>query len=348
MEEAKLQFLKLPPCCLDPFWAKKLQEKVAAGDMDFATAVHDYFSSMRPVSLREEQAHTIQRVIAGGDVAKAVLASNQRSQSLVYGLKRNFQSRGGRNLDRAPEKVARTYMTLRKGKQKKFARPNQFGNTMLYYCNRQLKLKGGTKAEHLNAWKQMPAETQAWWKTRHHNSVMIKRGQQKQEEEHASRAGNLPQANCTSWNLGSVDWPLAPETVKKWVQQFNGKHSGLQTLKQIQSPPPEVQSYIDAVESGCCQYHMREAMTLYCNHFLGKVLDKESVKNCSLTAAIIAAPIPSPGCHSLHPGMCKTRDNDFCSTINSLVKVIPKQSCVLQFKSCLTQVYARCVLGQGE
>lgn len=349
VEEAKSQFLNLPPCCVDPFWTRTLQEKVAAGEMDFATAVNDYFNSMRPVSIREEQAHTIQRVIAGGESGKALLAARQRSQSLVYGMKRNFQVRGGRDLDRAPRKVSRTYVALRKKhKMKKYRRPGQYGNPMLYYCNLQVRQHGGSKEPHLRAWREMPEETKNFWRSRHQNHVMMKRGQQRQEEAHASHSSQLPKANCTSWALGSEDWPLAPERVKTWLQRFQGRRQGLQTLKQIKSPGPEVQNFIEAVESESCPYHMREALNIYCSHFLGEAISKDSVQDCTLTAAIVTTPLPFIGCHALHPGLCKTKDQHLRSAVESFFKIMPKQSCVLQLTSSQLQVYARCVLGWAD
>lgn len=344
VEEARLQFLDLQPCCVDPFWAKQLQEKVAKGEMDFGTAVRDYFSSMRPVSLREEQSHTIQRTIAGGDSGKAALAARQRSQSLVYGMKRNYQQRGGRNLDRAPKKVSRTYVALRKGqKLRTHRRPGQLGNTMLYFCNLQIKQHGGSTEQHMQAWREMPEETKAWWKSRHHNHVRMKRGQQKQEE--AAASSQLPSAACTSWNLGCEDWPLKPDVVKKWLVQFQGRSQGLQTLKQVQGQCPEITSYIEAVESGACPYHMKDAMMLYCNNFLGDTLGQGSVQSCALTAAIVSTPLPFAGCHALHPGMCRTKDKHSRNAIDLFFKIMPKNSCVVQLKSSQLQVYARIVLG---
>lgn len=184
VEAAKKDFLSLRPCRVDPFWTKRLQEKTRSGDMEFESIVTDFFSSLRPVSLREEQSHTIQRVIAGGEKAKALITSRQRSQSVVYSLKQNFTARGGRNLDTAPKKVSRTYLKIRNKKKDAHRRPNQMGNTWFYYLNCQLKLKGGTREEHKAAWDQLSPQGKARWTSRHHNHVRLKRGQQRQQATH--------------------------------------------------------------------------------------------------------------------------------------------------------------------
>ena len=83
VERAKEEFCSLSPCCLDPFWGKRAQEKVKAGEWDFKAVTLEYFQSFRPVSLREEQYHTIQRQVAGGERGKAHIGVRQRAQSVV-------------------------------------------------------------------------------------------------------------------------------------------------------------------------------------------------------------------------------------------------------------------------
>ena len=346
VEKAKADFLSLRPCCLDPYWSKPAQARVKTGELDFLSIVQDYFSSLRPVSLREEQNHTIQRVISGGEATKALIASRQRSQSVVYSLKRCFMTRGGRDLDKAPRKTSSTYLRLRKKGKVVHRRPKQMGNTMLYFVNCQVK-RGGTKEEHIATWKGMTEEARAWWRTRHHNHVRLRRSQHEQEAKaRSSASASGPIGNCSSWGLGCQEWPLKPEAVKAWLLQFHGKQRGLETLKKFDSP--ECKSYVEAVEAGTCTYHMKDAIVLLCNTFLGDEVSHDVVKECGLTQSIVSSELLSPGCHSVHPGRCKTRDKELCSALDALWACMPKMSCVVRLQCGKFQVYCRSVLGMEE
>ena len=279
-------------------------------------------------------------------LTKALIASRQRSQSVVYSLKRCFMTRGGRDLDKAPRKTSRTYLRLRKKGKEVHRRPKQMGNTMLYFVTCQMK-RGGTKEEHIATWKGMTEEARAWWKTRHHNHVRLKRSQHDQEAKaRRSASACAPIDNCSSWGLGCEEWPLKPEAVKAWLLQFHGKQRGLETLKKVDSP--ECKSYVEAVEAGACTYHMKDAMVLFCNTFLGDEVSHDVVKECGLTQSIVASELPSPGCHSLHPGRCKTRDKELCSALDALWACMPKMSCVVRLQCGKFQVYCRSVLGMEE
>ena len=346
VERAKEEFCSLSPCCLDPFWGKRAQEKVKAGEWDFKAVTLEYFQSFRPVSLREEQYHTIQRQVAGGERGKAHIGVRQRAQSVALCVKRHFESRGGRKLDTAPVKVQKAYKTVRKNKGERFARPKQFGNTMFFYINSQLKEKGGGAADHKAAWLALPPEGKEWWKTRHHNSVQRKRRQEKMEQ--ASRLAQPSAPIATSWNLGEADWPLKPSIVSQFLRMFQTKQAGLKTLKEIIAAenPENILSYVESVESGSTQYHFRDAMLLYCNRFLGGSLDHEAMRSCEVTRQILSAEVPQRGCHALHPGMCQTRDAGKKAGVSALFKIVPKTSCVLQFKSPKVVLFVRSVLGR--
>lgn len=248
-------------------------------------------------------------------------------------------------MDTALVKIQKAYKTVRKNKGERFGRPKQLGNTMFFYVNSQLKEKGGAAADHKAAWLNLPPEGKSWWKTRHHNSVQRKRRLQQMEATSALAPPTEPTA--TSWSLGDADWPLKPSIVSQFLQLFQTKQAGLRTLKEVVTENPErILSYVESVESGSTQYHFRDAMLLYCNHFLGGTLDKEAVKSCEITKQILSAEVPHCGCHALHPGMCLTKDSAMKAGVSALFKTVPKTSCLLQFKSPKLVLFVRSVLGR--
>ena len=342
VEEAKKKFLSLKPCCLDPYWSQPVQQKVASGEWDFKGAVQQYFKSFRPVSLREEQCHTIQRRIAGGEKSKALTSIRQRSQSVTFAIGKNFEARGGRALSRAKPSVAKNYHKVRKSQQTRFARPKQMGNTMIYFINSQVKQVGGSPEQHKAAWLNMPAEGKAWWRSRHHNSVQVKRAQQRMQDQwEAPRT-----ATTTSWDLGDADWPVAASKVQDFVKTFQTKTRGMQNLQNMDSS--HVQTYMQGVSAGNVVYHYKDAMVAYCKDYLGDVVNDEAVAACEVTDKIFRAELPRMGCASEHPGMCKTQHRCESKGVAAFFRLAPKRSCVLQFKTRRLIVYARSVLGWGQ
>lgn len=115
-------FLEISPCCLDTWWSRPLQQHLKGSDpanreVFFQRAVTRFYASLRPVSLREEQSHAVQRKVAGGMHATALTSNIQRAASVVQTVKKNFELRGGRNLDFAVPKVIKAF----KNKSKKRA-----------------------------------------------------------------------------------------------------------------------------------------------------------------------------------------------------------------------------------
>eukprot|EP00435_Cladocopium_sp_Y103_P049699 s1427_g15.t1 len=341
VEAAKAKFLQLEACCLDPFWSRPLQQKVQSGTLDFKRVVADYFASFRPVSLREEQNHVIQRYISH-EKSKAVTPCRQRAQTVTLNVKKNYEGRGGRNLNVAKAKVAKAYKKVSKKKADVFQRPRQLGNTMFFYINNRLKEQGGSWQQHKEAWEQLTVEKRGWWQERHKNSVSLKRSQQRMASNWVAPTPPM----STSWNLGDEDWPLQSSLVSKFIGQFQTKGIGVQTLKKIEAESEDVRAYVQAVEAGATKYHFRDAMTLYCNRYMGDCVDQDAVNSDDTIQKIMAVQLPSMGCWATHPGMCATRHRALKPAVTSLFKAVPKKSCVLQFKTGRLVAYVRAVLGQ--
>eukprot|EP00438_Fugacium_kawagutii_P035758 Skav202571 [mRNA] locus=scaffold104:1450:20248:- [translate_table: standard] len=328
VEAAKTKFLDLEQCCLDPFWSKPLQQKVKTGALQFKRVVADYFASFRPVSLREEQNHVIQRYVSK-ERSKAVISCRQRAQTVVLNVKKNYESRGGRNLNVAKPRVAKAYKRVSKGKKNIFQRPRQLGSPMFYYINQRMRSQGGTWQQHKQAWEQMTIDKKRWWQDRHKNVVTLRRSQQRMAENWSEP--DLPMS--TSWNLGDSDWPVQSSLMSAFICQFQTKQVGIETLKKIEAVSADAQAYVQAVEAGATKYHFRDAMTLYCNHYMGDCVDERTVRSDETTQKAMAAEVPCMGCWSLHPGMCMTKHKDLKPAVAAFFKAVPKKSGVLQFQA---------------
>eukprot|EP00435_Cladocopium_sp_Y103_P067923 s157_g30.t1 len=340
VNQAQASFLAESSCCLDPFWSAPVQEKVKAAQLDFKETAQEFWKPFRCNSLREEQAHRIQRFFAGGDHAKARLASNQRALSVIHAVKTNFESRGGRRLDSARPIVISKFAKASR-KKHRFKRPKQAGNAMFFFIGHHLKEPGADRKELVRRWHSLSAEGKLWWKSKHSTSVGIKRSRTAQEtswKEKELSGTNLEQAN-TSWNLGTADFPLDPQRLQPFLAKFQGKAAGLHALSQIENV--DVQQYVDAVTSNKVVYHSKDATKLACDAYFGGELNEDSVKICELTGEIMATPVPGLGCHTMHPGFCATKHGGQKAALASVFKILPKKSCIIQFKSNRLVLYVR-------
>lgn len=329
------------PCCLDPFWAKPVQQRVLSGQVKLEDVAHAYWKTFRSTSLREEQGHRIQRVFAGGNDAKALASKHQCALSAIHQIKKHFQARGGRDLSHAPVKVQSKFIKHTRKKKTSFSRPNQKGNTMIFFINRQ-RGSGESKQDLIQKWNALSPQCKLMWKSQHETAVKIKRSQVALQQ----RSQNTDtQAPLTSWGLGDDEFPLKIEKVQAFLEKFQGKRAGLETLSQ--SKCPEAQAYCEAVSSGRSQYHFRDAAKIACSAYLGDTVTKNDVTGCALTAEIMSSPVPHIGCHALHPGMCQSRDANAISSVKNIFKILPKKSCILQFKTRRMVLYVRSVLGWG-
>ena len=313
--------------------------------LSFKDTVQAFWQAFRPVSLREEQCHKIQRSDAGGNESKAKSSSFQRALSVIHAVKQNFNARGGRSLDVAVPKVVNKFAKAKQAQR--FPRPNQKGNAMFSYIAFHSKgLNPSTRKELSEKWKGMSAVGKSVWRSMHSNAQRVKKQQMNAEavwkrsnEETSSASSSL----STSWSLGDGDFPLTATSMKSFLDQFTGKRQGLATLSQYTQP--EVEAYVNAVHSGKVQYHFREAAKLACDAYFGGAITVDDIKSCSLTEEIMSTPVPSMGCYLLHPGLCACKHSQKKSADASVIKLLPKKSCVLQFKSRKFVLYARSVLG---
>ena len=176
-------FLEISPCCLDTWWSRPLQQHLKGSDpanreVFFQRAVTRFYASLRPVSLREEQSHAVQRKVAGGMHATALTSNIQRAASVVQTVKKNFELRGGRNLDFAVPKVIKAFKNKSK-KKGHFSRPNQIGNAMFFYIAQKRK-QGDNRSSSIltQEWKGLPPNTHEWWMAKYRTHLSIKRNQE--------------------------------------------------------------------------------------------------------------------------------------------------------------------------
>ena len=246
---ARDKFLAESDCCLDPFWSRPVKSKVKSHNLDFKEIMQQFWEVFRPVSLREEQCHRIQRSFAGGSESKARLVRFQRALSVIHTIRRSYENRGGRDLDSAVPKVVKKFKKLRKSNR--FRRPNQKGSAMISFIAFHSKKSSGqssTKKELVARWKAMSPQGKAVWKSRHDGVQGVKRNQLDMEAawKDSAETNTMP---STAWGLGDDAFPLTPPRLDSFLKQFHGKDQGLSTLAEL-GDAPEIQEYITAVTSG--------------------------------------------------------------------------------------------------
>ena len=348
-------FLEVSPCCLDAGWSRPLQQHLKGLDpadrnVFFQRAVARFYGCLRPVSLREEQSHAVQRKLAGGTHATALTSNIQRAASVVQTVKKNFEVRGGRNLDFAPPKVIKAFKQSKK--KGHFCRPNQMGNVMFFYIAQKRK-QGDTRSKSTlcHEWKGLPPNIHQWWRAKYRTHLSIKRTQESDAKAFAAAQDPGGLSTSTSWGIGNADFPIHPDSFRPFLRKHQGKRSGLEALKTVvdtSNPrPPEIEEYINDVTSGAKPYHIKTALGLICNHALGPALDGEKIRNCELAREIMATEKLSNACLGDHVGLCKTAHAQELNGIREFLKAIPRKSCLLRFKVGRLVLHARAVLGQA-
>ena len=235
-------FLGMQRCCLDPHWSEPARDHITslhpdAQEAEFLKLVRNYFSSFRPVSLREEQAHTTQRSFAGGCSAKARIVPSQVAKTLVHTLKCNYTARGGRDLTAAAPRVLAAFQRSRVRKSNgKSSRPRQFGNPLFFWMA-QMREQGNreTKQELVAKWHRMPQATKAWWKNKQQIQVRIRRSQERAVAEFAAarKEAEAANANLTPWRLGDAEWPIQKELLDNFLETFRDSSRGISQLKDL-------------------------------------------------------------------------------------------------------------------
>ena len=235
-------FMGMERCCLDPHWSAPARDHITslhadAQEGEFLNLVANYFSSFRPVSLREEQAHTTQRSFAGGSQAQARIVPSQVAKTLVHTLKCNYTARGGRDLTAAPPRVLAAFRRSRVRKSNgKSSRPRQFGNPLFFWIA-QMRQQGNNEAkqELVDKWQRMPPATKAWWKNKQQIQVRIRRSQERSAAEFAAARKEADEANAelTPWMLGDAEWPIRKELLDNFLETYRDSSRGISKLKDL-------------------------------------------------------------------------------------------------------------------
>ena len=341
------ELLDASPCCLDPWWALPLQKHLLTLDEDaqqvrFRQAVGRLLASLRPVSLREEQSHAVQRRLAGGDVAGPLTSNTQRAAS----VKKTYELRGGRNLDHAPPKVLKA-IKKRKSRPGVFKRPHQTGNCLFFFVAQKRKQGDQrSKAELVAEWNALSEQSKQWWQSKFKINSSIKRQQAADAKKFAQDhpAPDVP----TPWDIGDEVFPIKPESFRAFLDGFHGKAAGLATLRKLVAESGsnlEIEEYIEQVESRAEPYHMKKALDLFCKHELGPALDSDTIRQCSLAREIMATKPLRLGCFAEHPGLCKCKHEGERPQVQQFMKLVPNKSCLLRFCVGNLVAYARCILG---
>lgn len=354
-DDSMQEFLDAKPCCIDKYWSKPLQQHLdGLGDSDqqktcFNQAVQHFLGSIRPVSLREEQSHAFQRRVAAGDHAAPLSSNIQRSASVIQAIKKNYEMRGGRNLNYA---VPHVQKAIRKRAMRPgvFQRPNQTGNCLFFFLAQKRKQGDQrNKQELTKEWNELGNEAKEWWRSRFKIHCNMRR-QQTQAAKQFAKDHELPSAP-TPWNIGDEAFPIRADMFRDFLARFRGKEAGLKTLQTIMDQShhsQEIADYIDLVQGNQEQYHMKKALQLACSHDMGPALDSDGIRDCNLAREIMATKTLSMGCHEQHPGLCKTLHAGKQQHIQHFVQVLPRKSCLLRFTVGNFVAHAQCILGHGH
>ena len=130
------EFEAISECCLDPFWGRPVAEYVRKEDSDpvgvLKDHVHMFRQHTRPVSVREEAYHAMQRKWAGGNIARPRAFHRQAAACVITTAGGHWTARGGRDLKNAGIQMRRAMTQVRQDRIK-HRRPQQFGNPMFFY-----------------------------------------------------------------------------------------------------------------------------------------------------------------------------------------------------------------------
>lgn len=357
-EECVADLVSQESCCLDPFWAKPVQRKLQTlrepqrAEAYFKLA-KEFLRNFRPASLKEERAHSFQRRIAGGHTSMSRTYPQQAAACVVGAVADNYRNRGGRNLH-----VARTETrkAAKRARVRKciYKRPAQFGNPMFYYISKQ-RAMGCLDARFdtlKQQWKEMGLQSRQVWsdmqkceKRRIRNSQMP-----------SATDGNRSQPFKTPWNVGCDDWPLKLEILDEFMDRFRKRDSGIRALQECASSAcfpleKECLRYKKQVEEGEVKYHSMSAASIACKAITACSLTDETVPHVKTAEQILQTQAPRHHCMSKHLGACQLKHHQEIVDINNMVKILPREGCVLRFEMSKGRakklVYAKLTVGQA-
>ena len=339
-EASMAELLEASPCCLDPFLAVPLQKvlkNVAEVErkQTYFRAVKGFMNGFRPASLREEQCHAVQRRIAGGFTATCRTFPQQASACVIATAAANFRSFGGRCLQKADPRIQQAAKRARV-KRVIHKRPNQTGNTLLYFVakQRQQGCMDPSFQALSNQWKNMSAESKQVWVNRH--KCEIKRRRRQDAQARALAQPDLAQSK-TPWNIGDADFPLKLTTLEAFLAPFRSKRSGLNALASFGGSGKsewhqDCLDYKKQVEEGKIKYHSMNAATLASKSVTTFSVSDGNLADVPTAHQIMRAPCPPHHCFSKHPGACASKHQREIISINKMVKTLGREGSVLRWE----------------
>lgn len=353
LQQAVNAFCKMDECCLDPFWSMPAQKRVQAADDKLACffdLVKEFFRNFRPTSLNEEKKHSTQRKFAGGHSAMPRSFAQQASMSVLKELADLFEARGGRDLQSAPDEVLEAAQKARV-KKTVWKRPAQKGSAMFFYISKQREMGCADRsfAALANQWKNMSVESKQTWKNLHR--CQLARDRSVRDLRFPKDLKRIK----TLWGVGDDTWPLRLEFLDQWMESFRTRSNGLRALKEISEQghfkfQQKCAEYCQAVENGKIRYHSNSAAELAGKAKTAVEITQENEGHIYTAQEIMQTGCPPHHCQSKHPGCCQAKHHAQISMIKRMIKVLPKEPCVLRCEMVTGRnkklLYVRLTIGQ--
>ena len=331
------KFLDMPACCLSQFWGQPVKEELAEEAAAEGVVpvdllkfhVQKFAQQSRPVSIREERQHSLQRTFAGGWRAKARSFWQQACQSVLANAAKNcFARRQGlhQKQRQADWKKLKSTVRIKKIVHK---RPKQCGNPVFYFvATRIAQCSQKTKDELREDWKAMSAAEKQDWKWRQSTAVAKRR--QAQQVVHARCAEDMKNLEFdTPWGLGDDEHPLRPEFLSEYLAPFRTESAGLAALRQMDSTHPAVSAYLDKMDSGEVKFHSQDAAVAFSKAVLGKPVTADNSVGVATWTKAETCPAASATCFDAHPGLCRGSEKPMVDSVANLVARIPRKDSVL-------------------
>eukprot|EP00438_Fugacium_kawagutii_P000469 Skav217122 [mRNA] locus=scaffold783:282755:286276:- [translate_table: standard] len=330
---ATIEFLAMRPCCLDPSWARPIQEQLQQfNDLEeqvsqFQKHIKTFTGNCRGVSSREENMHATQRVSAGGWKSKAKLFVRQAAECVLRASLENFTSRTGIAPNTAPPHIKAASQVVRT-KKIIHKRPRQYGSAMFYFiAARKKENPQQTQEELRQEWTQLAPAIKLSWKTQHVAAVASRRMAKKHMEKQTADASNF-QASSSPWGLGDSRHPLKEQHMVDFLEPFQRRSTGIEALGECKSPQA-VQLH-RAYTNNQKRYHSADTSVATAREILGSIIDENKTKEDNNTWKEVAeCERKKPGCFEKHPGLCDTIHANKLSQVEALSRMIPKGNGIL-------------------
>lgn len=346
------RFLAMPSCCLDAHWGRPVQKHVKdshsedQGATKFANHMKTFMANARIVSHREETMHAQQRTMAGGFKSKAQLFSRQASEMVLATCLTHYERRTNISVQRAPERLKQAGKVVR-ARKVVHKRPRQMGSSMFLYVAEMRKNGSDLSAGELRTqWRELPNGQKNIWKRKQALVNGKKRLMKKKWDETKAQADDnaLSMSEKSPWQLGDDRYPLHEKHVVEWMSSYKNKANGLNALGKFQSP--EALDHARSISEGK-PYHATDACMIGSRASLGEVITNPG----AIVKDIMNVSKQEACCLEKHPGVCKDKDWEIMSAVDSLVRSFPKGNHLLMIETCVGPVrerfalFVRCVTG---